>query len=43
MHDNMTVNVSGIPGYSMGIDMNIEHLICELKVNILNSYLFTNW
>ena len=32
MRDNMLVNVSGIPGHAMGIDLNIEHLIGYLKV-----------
>jgi len=31
MLDNMLVNVSGIPG---GMDLNIEHLIHYLKVQI---------
>jgi len=32
MRDNMLVNVSGIPGHAMGMDLNIEHLIRYLKV-----------
>lgn len=32
MQDNMLVNVSGLKGHSMPIDLNIEHLIGELKV-----------
>jgi len=32
MRDNMLVNVSGLEGHSMPIDLNIEHLIGELKV-----------
>ena len=32
MHDNMMVNVSGLPGHFMGVDLNIEHLIGYLKV-----------
>ncbi|KAH8993555.1 hypothetical protein EDB86DRAFT_2805407, partial [Lactarius hatsudake] len=31
MHDNMLVNVSGLTGHVMPIDLNIEHLIGELK------------
>jgi uncharacterized protein DUF6589 len=31
MRDNMLVNVSGLEGHSMPIDLNIEHLI-GLKV-----------
>jgi len=34
MRDNMLVNVSGIPGHAMGMDLNIEHLIRYLKVQI---------
>jgi hypothetical protein len=32
MCDNMLMNLSSVPGHSMGIDMNIEHLIQYLKV-----------
>ncbi|KAH9977436.1 hypothetical protein BJV77DRAFT_956753, partial [Russula vinacea] len=32
MRDNMMVNVSGLPGHFMGVDLNIEHLIGYLKV-----------
>ncbi len=32
MHDIMLVNLSGLPGHFMPIDMNIEHLIGYLKV-----------
>jgi hypothetical protein len=32
MCDNMLVNVSGLSGHAMPIDLNIEHLIGELKV-----------
>jgi hypothetical protein len=32
MQDNMLVNVLGLKGHSMPIDLNIEHLIGELKV-----------
>jgi len=34
MRDNMLVNVSGLPGHAMGMDLNIEHLIWYLKVRI---------
>jgi hypothetical protein len=37
MHDNMLVNVSGCEGHSMGVDLNIEHLIGFLKVSPLFS------
>jgi hypothetical protein len=36
MRDNMLVNVSGLAGHAMPIDLNIEHLIGELKVG--NAY-----
>ena len=32
MCDNMLVNMSGLTGHAMPIDLNIEHLIGELKV-----------
>lgn len=32
MRDNMLVNVSGLMGHAMPVDLNIEHLIGELKV-----------
>ena len=32
MRDNMLVNVSGLPGHFMAVDLNIEHLIGYLKV-----------
>lgn len=32
MRDNMLVNVSGLPGHFMPVDLNIEHLIGYLKV-----------
>lgn len=35
MRDNMIINVSGIPGHCMAIDLNIEHLIGYLKVHQL--------
>jgi len=34
----MLVNVSGLEGHAMGIDLNMEHLIGELKVKL---YFFT--
>ena len=39
MRDNALVNPSGIPGHAMGIEMNIEHLICYLKVRSCTRYL----
>lgn len=41
MHDNMLVNVSGLEGHAMPIDLNIEHLIGELKVHIPNNVAFS--
>ncbi|KAH9961657.1 hypothetical protein BGW80DRAFT_1463787 [Lactifluus volemus] len=32
MRDNMIVNVSGLPGHFMAVDLNIEHLIGYLKL-----------
>lgn len=32
MRDNMLVNFTGLKGRAMAIDLNIEHLIGELKV-----------
>ena len=40
MRDNMLVNVSGLEGHAMPIDLNIEHLIGELKVRIPNNVAF---
>ncbi|PPR02842.1 hypothetical protein CVT24_002320 [Panaeolus cyanescens] len=31
MRDNSLINVSGLDGHCMGVDLNIEHLIKELK------------
>ena len=33
MRDNMLVNVSGLSGHFMPVDLNIEHLIGYLKVS----------
>lgn len=32
MRDNMLVNITGLSGHAMPIDLNIEHLIGFLKV-----------
>ena len=32
IHDNMLVNPSGLDGHAMLMDLNIEHLIGDLKV-----------
>lgn len=37
MRDNMLVNVSGLEGHTMGIDLNLEHLIGQLKVTFYKS------
>jgi hypothetical protein len=37
MRDNMLVNPSGLEGHAMPIDINIEHLIGELKVRFLSA------
>lgn len=34
MRDNQLMNFTGLPGHSMGVDLNIEHLIGELKVSM---------
>lgn len=34
MRDNMLVNVSGLSGHFMPVDLNIEHLIGYLKVSL---------
>ncbi|THU75799.1 hypothetical protein K435DRAFT_880153 [Dendrothele bispora CBS 962.96] len=43
MRDNMLVNVSGLPGHFMGIDMNIEHIIGELKILLASKGVYTDW
>ncbi|KAF9039933.1 hypothetical protein BJ165DRAFT_345110 [Panaeolus papilionaceus] len=43
MRDNMLVNVSGLPGHAMGIDMNIEHLIRYLKTIFTAKGIHSNW
>ena len=35
MCDNMIVNVSGLPGHFMAVNLNIEHLIGYLRVQKL--------
>ena len=37
MRDNMLVNMSGLEGHAMAIDINMEHLIGQLKVYIFSS------
>ncbi|KAF8256916.1 hypothetical protein EI94DRAFT_1481458, partial [Lactarius quietus] len=43
MRDNMLVNVSGLTGHAMPIDLNIEHLIGELKVLLQAKGLQSTW
>ncbi|KAH9036081.1 hypothetical protein EDB84DRAFT_1398153 [Lactarius hengduanensis] len=43
MRDNMLVNVSGLAGHAMPIDLNIEHLIGELKVLLQAKGLRSTW
>ena len=33
MRDNMIVNISGLDGHSMAIDINMEHLIGQMKAS----------
>ena len=33
MRDNMIINISGLSGHFMAVDLNIEHIIGYLKVN----------
>ncbi|KAF8222368.1 hypothetical protein L208DRAFT_1323038, partial [Tricholoma matsutake] len=43
MRDMMLVNVSGLPGHAMGIDLNIEHLIRYLKALFSAKGIYANW
>lgn len=36
MRDNMLVNMSGLDGHFMPIDLNIEHIIGQLKVGTIS-------
>ncbi|KAF9218559.1 hypothetical protein BS17DRAFT_720326, partial [Gyrodon lividus] len=38
MHDNMLVNLTGLEGHCMPIDLNIEHLIRFLKARVYASW-----
>lgn len=33
MRDNMIINISGLSGHFMAVDLNIKHIIGYLKVN----------
>ncbi|KAF8873122.1 hypothetical protein BD779DRAFT_1452195, partial [Infundibulicybe gibba] len=43
MRDNLLINISGLPGHAMGIDMNIEHLIWYLKALFAAKGMYSNW
>ena len=43
MWDNMLVNVSGLPGHWMAIDLNIEHLIGYLKHLFASKGVYSHW
>ncbi|KAH6911331.1 hypothetical protein BKA70DRAFT_1560410 [Coprinopsis sp. MPI-PUGE-AT-0042] len=43
MRDNMIVNVSGLPGHGMGIDLNLEHLINYLKEMLESKGIYGAW
>ncbi|KAF8991814.1 hypothetical protein BDZ89DRAFT_973663, partial [Hymenopellis radicata] len=43
MRDNMIISLTGIEGEAMGIDMNIEHPIKELKKLLTVKGLETTW
>ncbi|KAF9486496.1 hypothetical protein BDN70DRAFT_777465, partial [Pholiota conissans] len=43
MRDIMLVNVSGLEGHSMAIDMNIEHNIGYIKTLFAGKGLYGNW
>ncbi|THU96721.1 hypothetical protein K435DRAFT_567823, partial [Dendrothele bispora CBS 962.96] len=43
MRDNMIINVAGLPGHGMGIDMNIEHIIGALKLLLASKGVYSDW
>ncbi|KAF6744013.1 hypothetical protein DFP72DRAFT_760938, partial [Ephemerocybe angulata] len=43
MRNNILVNVSGLPGHFMAIDLNIEHLISYLKALFAAKGIYSNW
>ncbi|KAF8906798.1 hypothetical protein CPB84DRAFT_1744923 [Gymnopilus junonius] len=43
MCDNMLVNISGLPGHAMAMDLNIEHLIGYLKRLFVAKGVYSNW
>jgi hypothetical protein len=43
MRNNMLVNISGLPGHWMAIDLNIEHLIGYLKHLFASKGIYSHW
>ncbi|KAF8273933.1 hypothetical protein EI94DRAFT_1563157, partial [Lactarius quietus] len=43
IHDNLLVNLSGLPRHAMGIDLNIEHMIQYLKSLFAAKGIYSNW
>ncbi|KAJ3775656.1 hypothetical protein FB446DRAFT_626883, partial [Lentinula raphanica] len=43
MRDNHFVNVSGLPGHFMALDMNTEHQILYLKQLFAAKGLYSTW
>ncbi|KAH6874831.1 hypothetical protein BKA70DRAFT_1128836, partial [Coprinopsis sp. MPI-PUGE-AT-0042] len=43
IRDMMLINVSGLEGHSMGIDLNIEHLINTLKAIFSAKGIYGHW
>ncbi|RXW18372.1 hypothetical protein EST38_g7482 [Candolleomyces aberdarensis] len=43
IRDMAIVNISGLPGHAMGIDLNIEHLIRYLKSLFAAKGIYSNW
>ncbi|KAJ8461886.1 hypothetical protein ONZ45_g18133 [Pleurotus djamor] len=43
MRDNMLLNISGLPGHAMPVDLNIEHLIGYLKTLLVVKGLYSTW
>ncbi|KAJ8522779.1 hypothetical protein ONZ45_g630 [Pleurotus djamor] len=43
MRDNMLVNISGLPGHAMPVDLNIEHLIGYLKSLFVAKGVYSTW
>ena len=43
MRNNMLVDISGLPGHWMAIDLNIEHLIGYLKRLFTSKGVYSQW